>query len=122
MNKKPIKPIKGTEQIFKISQKRIETGESLTNKTGKTYKLEEDLELTRMNYQKIIDSLPAQPGILILTGHYKNGKRTLEIIKTNESIRSSFSRLSNKNRFHSLLNYIKEDLFDHVQIQLAQAS
>lgn len=122
MNQKPIKPIKGTEQIFKISHRRIETGESLTNKTGKTYKLEENLEITRINYQKIIDSLPAQPGMLILTGHYKNGKRTLEIIKTNESIRASFSRLSNKNRFHSLLTYIKEDLFDHLQIQLAQAS
>ena len=122
MKQKPIKPIKGTEQIFKISHRRIETGESLTNKTGKTYKLEENLEITRINYQKIIDSLPAQQGMLILTGHYKNGKRTLEIIKTNESIRASFSRLSNKNRFQSLLTYIKEDLFDHLQIQLAQAS
>lgn len=122
MNQKPIKPIKGTEQILKISQKRIETGESLTNKTGKTYKLEEDLETTRVNYQKMIDSLPSQPGILILTGHYKNGKRTLEIIKTNESIRASFSRQSSKNRFQSLLAYIKDDLFDHLQIQLAQAS
>jgi hypothetical protein len=122
MKQKPIKPIQGTEQIFKISQKRIETGESITNKSGKTYKLEEDLELTKINYQKIIDSLPAQPGILILTGHYKNGKRTLEIIKTNESIRASFGRPRNKNRFQSLLTYIKEDLFDHVQIQLAQAS
>ena len=122
MKQKPIKPIKGTEQIFKISQKRIETGESLTNKTGKTYKLEEDLETTRINYQKIIDSLPAQPGILILTGHYKNGKRTLEIIKTNESIRASFSRPRHKNRFQSLLNSINEDLFDYLQIQLSQAS
>lgn len=122
MNQKPIKPIRGTEQIFKISQKRIETGESLTNKTGKTYKLEEDLETTRMNYQKIIESLPSQPGILILTGHYKNGNRTLEIIKTNESIRTSFYKKSNKNRFNDLLHYMKEDLFDYLQIQLAQAS
>lgn len=122
MKQKPVKPIKGTEQIFKISQKRIETGKSTKNKTGKTYKLEEDLVTTKVNYQKIIDSLPAQPGILIITGHYKNGNRTLEIIKTNESIRSSFSRPSNKNRFQSLLSYIKQDLFDHIQIQLAQAS
>ena len=69
-----------------------------------------------------MESIPAQPGILIITGHYKNSKVTLEIIKSNESIRSTFSRSQNSSRFQTLLDYLKVQLFDHIEIQLAQAS
>jgi len=120
--KKTVKPIKGSEKLFKISKKRIETGVSNKNKSGKTYSLIEDLDSTKITYQNIVESIPTQPGILIITGHYKNSKRTLEILKSNESIRSTFSRPQNGNRFQTLLDYLKDQLFDHIEIQLAQAS
>jgi hypothetical protein len=119
---KKIKPIIGTEKFFKISNKRIETGVSNKNKSGKTFSLIEDLDATRISYQNMINSIPAQPGILIITGHYKNSKKTLEILKSDESIKSTFSRPQNNNRFQTLITYLKDQLFDHIEIQLAQAS
>ena len=117
-----IKPIAGTQKSFKILNKRSENGVSTKNKSGKTFSLKEDLDSTKIIYQNIVESIPAQPGILIITGHYKNSKRTLEILKSNESIRSTFSRPQNSNRFQTLLDYLKDQLFDHIEIQLAQAS
>jgi len=117
-----IKPIAGSQKSFKILNKRIEIGLSNKNKSGKTFSLKEDLDSTKITYQNIVESIPAQPGILIITGHYKNSKVTLEILKSNESIRSTFSRSQNNNRFQTLLEYLKDQLFDHIEIQLAQAS
>ena len=117
-----IKPIVGSEKIFKISNKRIETGVSTKNKSGKTFSTIEDLETTRITYQTIVSSIPAHPGILIITGHYKHSQITLEVLKSEESIRSAFSRPQNNNRFQTLLNYFKDQLFDHIEIQLAKAS
>jgi hypothetical protein len=117
-----IKPIAGSQKLFKILNKRVEKGVSTKNKSGKTFSLIEDLEATKIIYQNVLDSIPSQPGILIITGHHKNSKTTLEILKSNESIRSTFSRPQNNNRFHILINYIKDQLFDHIEIQLAQAS
>ena len=120
--KMKIKTIAGTQKSFKILNKRIEKGVSTKNKSGKTFSLIEDLDSTKITYQNIVESIPAQPGILIITGHYKNSIRTLEILKSNESIRSTFSRPQNSNRFQTLLDYLKDQLFDHIEIQLAQAS
>lgn len=120
--KKTVKPIKGSEKLFKISKKRIETGVSNKNKSGKTYSLIEDLDSTKITYQNIVESIPAQPGILIITGHYKNSQITLKILKSNESIKSTFSRPHNSNRFETLLDYLKVHLFDHIEIQLACAN
>ena len=117
-----IKPIVGSEKIFKISNKRIETGVSTKNKSGKTFSTIEDLETTRITYQTIVSSIPAKPGILIISGHYKHSQITLEVLKSEESIRSAFSRPQNNNRFQTLLNYFKDQLFDHIEIQLAKAS
>ena len=117
-----IKPIVGSEKIFKISNKRIETGVSTKNKSGKTFSTIEDLETTRITYQTIVSSIPAQPGILIITGHYKHSQITLEVLKSEESIRSTFAKSQNNKRFQTLLNYLKDQLFDHIEIQLAQAS
>ena len=117
-----IKPIVGSEKLFKISNKRIETGVSKKNKSGKTFTLIEDIDATRISYQNIVSSIPAQPGILIITGHYKHSKKTLEIIKSDESIKSTFSKSQNNKRFQTLITYLKDQLFDHIEIQLAQVS
>jgi hypothetical protein len=117
-----IKPIAGTQKSFKILNKRVEIGLSNKNQYGKTFSLKEDLDSTKISYQNIVNSIPAQPGILIITGHYKNSKVTLEILKSNESIRSTFSRSQNINRFQTLLDYIRDKHLDHIEIQLAQAS
>jgi len=117
-----IKPIAGTQKSFKILKRRILIGISSKNKSGKSFSLVDDLITTNQTYQHIVSSIPAQPGILIITGHYKNSKVTLEILKSNESIRSTFSRPQNGNRFQTLLDYIKDQLFDHIEIQLAQVS
>jgi len=119
---KNIKPIAGSEKFFKISQKRIVTGTSTKNKSGKTFCLIEDIDSTKDSYDKIIQSIPSQPGIIILTGHYKTSYETLEIVVSNESIRSKFVGNLSKHRFQILLNYLKDRNFDHIQIQLAQAS
>jgi len=55
--KKTVKPIKGSEKLFKISKKRIETGVSNKNKSGKTYSLIEDLDSTKITYQNIVESI-----------------------------------------------------------------
>jgi hypothetical protein len=120
--KMKIKPIAGSQKSFKILNKRIEKGVSTKNKSGKTFSLKEDLDSTKITYQNIVESIPAQPGILIITGHYKNSTVTLDILKSNENIRSTFSRSQNINRFQTLLDYFKNQLFDHIEIQLAQAS
>ena len=117
-----VKPIQGSEKLFKISNKRIETGVSNKNKSGKTFSMIEDLDTTRITYQTIVSSIPAQPGILIITGHYKHSQITLEVLKSEESIRSTFAKSQNNKRFQTLLNYLKDQLFDHIEIQLAQAS
>jgi hypothetical protein len=117
-----IKPISGSVKSFKILNKRIETGVSSKNKSGKTFSLIQDFDATRISYQNLVSSIPAQPGILIITGHYKNSIKTLEILKSDESIRSTFSRPQNSNRFQTLLDYFKDQLYDHIEIQLAQAS
>jgi hypothetical protein len=120
--KMKIKPISGSLKSFKILNKRIETGVSSKNKSGKTFSLIQDFDATRISYQNLVSSIPAQPGILIITGHYKNSLKTLEILKSDESIRSTFSRPQNSNRFQTLLDYFKDQLYDHIEIQLAQAS
>jgi hypothetical protein len=120
--KMKIKPISGSVKSFKILNKRIETGVSSKNKSGKTFSLIQDFDATRISYQNLVSSIPAQPGILIITGHYKNTMKTLEILKSDESIRSTFSRPQNSNRFQTLLDYFKDQLYDHIEIQLAQAS
>jgi hypothetical protein len=119
---KMIKPLNGSVNVFRISKKRIESGVSKTNKSGKTFDLIEDLDSTKENYLKIVESLPARPGILIITGHYKNSQVTLEVVRSNESIRSAFFRPLKKNRLLELNDYIKNQLFDHITIQLAIAS
>jgi hypothetical protein len=120
--KMKIKPISGSLKSFKILNKRIETGVSSKNKSGKTFSLIQDFDATRISYQNLVSSIPAQPGILIITGHYKNSLKTLEILKSDESIRSTFSRPQNSNRFQTLLDYFKDQLYDHIEIQLAQVS
>ena len=120
--KESIKPINGSEKLFKISNKRIETGVSHKNKSGKTFSLIEDLDATRISYQNIVSSIPAQPGILIITGHYKNSYKTIGVLKSDENIRTAFSRPQENNRFQTLLKELKNELFDHIEIQLAQAS
>jgi len=119
---KKIKPIIGTEKLFKISNKRIETGVSNKNKSGKTFSLDYDEAATRIAYQNIVSSIPAQPGILIITGRSKNSYKTIGVLKSDENIRSAFSRPKNINRFQSLVNELKEQHFDHIEIQLAKAS
>jgi hypothetical protein len=121
-SKMKIKPIAGSQKSFKILNKRFQNGVSTKNKSGKSFSFKEDLQATKNLYQNIIDSLPSQPGILIITGHYKNSIITLEILKSNESIKSTFSRSQNSNRFQTLLDYLKVHLFNHIEIQLAQAS
>ena len=120
--KMKIKPIAGSQKSFKILNKRIEKGVSTKNKSGKTFSLIEDLDATRIAYQNIISSIPAQPGILIITGHYKNSYKTIGVLKSDENIRSAFSRPRDNNRFQTLLKELKNELFDHIEIQLAQAS
>ena len=120
--KESVKLIKGSEKFFKISNKQIETGVSNKNKSGKTFSLIEDLDATRITYQNIVSSIPAQPGILIITGRYKNSYKTIGVLKSDENIRSAFSRHQDNNRFQSLVNELKDQLFDHIEIQLAQAS
>jgi hypothetical protein len=120
--KESIKPIQGSEKFFKISHKRIVTGVSNKNKSGKTFSLDYDEAATRIAYQNIVSSIPAQPGILIITGRYKNSYKTIGVVKSDENIRSAFSRPQNSNRFQTLIDYLKNQLFDHIEIQLAQAS
>lgn len=120
--KESVKLIKGSEKFFKISNKQIETGVSNKNKSGKTFSLIEDLDATRITYQNIVSSIPSQPGILIITGRYKNAYKTIGVLKSDENIRSAFSRPQDNNRFQSLVNELKDQLFDHIEIQLAQAS
>ena len=121
-SKMKIKPIVGTERLFKILNKRIQTGVSNKNKSGKTFSLEKDAAATRLLYQNIIDSLPARPGIIIITGYYKNSFKTLEIIKSDENIKQVFLKSRNNKRYQSLNDYMNNELFDHIQIQLASAS
>lgn len=121
-SKMKIKPIVGTERLFKILNKRIQTGVSNKNKSGKTFSLREDLVATRISYKNIVSSIPAQPGILIITGHYKNSYKTIGVLKSDENIRSAFSRPQDNKRFESLVKELKDELFDHIEIQLAQAS
>ncbi len=117
-----VKPIKGSEKLFKISNKRVVIGVSNKNKSGKTFSLIEDLVATRITYQNIVNSIPAQPGILIITGHYKNSYKTIGVLKSDENIRSAFSRPRDNNRFQTLLKELKNELFDHIEIQLAKVS
>ena len=121
-SKMKIKPIVGTERLFKILNKRIQTGVSNKNKSGKTFSLEKDAAATRLLYQNIIDSLPSRPGIIIITGYYKNSFNTLEIIKSDENIKQVFLKSRNNKRYQSLNDYMNNELFDHIQIQLASAS
>lgn len=120
--KMTIKPIAGTEKIFKVSQRRVATGPSSKNKSGFAYSLIYDARATKTAYDELVASLPAQPGILIITGHHKNAYKNIEILKSNESIRSAFSRPQNMNRFKDLLKLIEDKLYVHIQIQLASVS
>jgi hypothetical protein len=122
MNRKTIKPVNGSEKYFRISTRRIQSGLSTKNKSGKTYQLIRDLAITKLNYQSIVATIPAQPGTLILSGHNKVSVKTLEIITSNESLRSAFSKPENINRLQILIQYIDNHSFDYLQIQLAQES
>ena len=115
-----IKPISGSQQIFKISTKRILTGESKTNKSGNSYSRIDDLKTTRQNFQKIVSSLPNQPGILIIEGHSKTKLVTLQVISSKDSVRASFTKSNNTDRFQALIQILKENTFDYLLIQLGQ--
>ncbi len=122
IQKKAIKPIEGTQKIFKIFKKQVVTGTSKKNKSGKTYKLVEDLDGTKLHYQNLIDSIPSQPGIIILTGFNANSQKIIEIITSNECIKTKFARPQDFNRYQKLLNYLKTKNYNRIQIQLAHAS
>lgn len=115
-----IKPISGSQQIFKISTKRILTGFSKTNKSGNSYTRVDDLKTTRQNFQKIVSSLPNQPGILIIEGHSKSKLVTLQVISSKDSVRASFTKSNNLDRFQALIQILKENTFDYLLIQLGQ--
>lgn len=117
---KVIKPISGSQQIFKISTKRILAGASKTNKSGNSYSRIDDLKTTRQNFQKIVSSLPNQPGILIIEGHSKSKLLTLQVISSKDSVRTSFTKTSNTDRFQALIQILKENSFDYLLIQLGQ--
>ena len=121
-SKMKIKPIAGSQKSFKILNKRFQNGVSTKNKSGKSFSLKEDLQATKNLYQNIIDSLPSRPGIIIITGYYKNSFNTLEIIKSDENIKQVFLKSRNNKRYQSLNDYMNNELFDHIQIQLASAS
>ena len=115
-----IKPISGSQQIFKISTKRILAGVSKTNKSGNSYSRIDDLKTTRQNFQKIVSSLPNQPGILIIEGHSKSKLVTLQVINSKDSVRASFTKSNNVDRFQALIQILKENTFDYLLIQLGQ--
>jgi uncharacterized iron-regulated protein len=115
-----IKPISGSQHIFKISTKRILSGVSKTNKSGNSYSRIDDLRTTRLNFQKIVSSLPNQPGILIIEGHTKSNFATIQVISSKDSVRASFSKSNNTDRFQSLLEILKEKSYDYLLIQLGQ--
>lgn len=120
--KENVKLIGGSTKFFKIINRRSVSGVSVKNKSGKTFTMAYDQAATFITYQNIVSSIPAQPGILIITGHYKNAYKTIAVLKSDENIRSAFSRPQDNNRFQSLVNKLKDQLFDHIEIQLAQAS
>ena len=52
-SKMKIKPIVGTERLFKILNKRFQNGVSTKNKSGKSFSLKEDLQATKNLYQNM---------------------------------------------------------------------
>lgn len=113
-----LKPVKGTERIFKIAKKRIETGVSEKNVSGKTFKIEDDLEKTRQNFEEFIESLPAKSMILLISGHKKNGCKTIEILKSDVTIRTYFVKTKVDLWFTKLTDFLKKD-FKYIQFQVA---
>jgi len=119
--KNVIQPISGTLQIFKISHKRICSGISKTNKSGKSYSKVDDFQTTRLNFQNIVNTLPNQPGILIIEGHSKSKSRViLNVISSKDSVRQTFIKSSYSDRLQSLIQLIRENSFDFISIQLGQ--
>lgn len=116
-----IKSIPGTKKVFKILTKRILIGQSTKNKSGKSYTYVQDVRATLLLYKQIIHSIPAQPGIIILTGQFNKSQVTLEVVKCNVSIQSAFAKPTNKNRYQTLISYMEGKKFAHLEIQLAQA-
>ena len=95
-------------------------GVSKTNKSGNSYSRIDDLKTTRQNFQKIVSSLPNQPGILIIEGHSKSKLVTLQVISSKDSVRASFTKSNNTDRFQALIQILKENTFDYLLIQLGQ--
>ena len=122
MNAKKIKPLSGSEKIFRISLKRIQIAISERNEFGKMTQLVCDYERTKLRYQKLLDSIPTQSGILIITGINKSSSVTLEVLRSYENLRSAFSRPKDKNRLQILMQYLNNHSFNYLLIQLAQES
>jgi hypothetical protein len=124
MEKKGVlKLIAGTKKEFRMINKRLENGVSTKNKSGKSFKIEEDLPAMKVSYQKIVDSFPCQPGILLIQGVRKNGSlKTLEFIKSNENIRSLLKKSIKGNRFTILKTLLQENHYEYIEFQLAKAS
>jgi hypothetical protein len=117
-----LKLIAGTKKEFRMINKRLENGVSTKNKSGKSYKIEEDLPAMKLSYQKIVDSFPCQPGILLIQGVRKNGSiKLIERLKADENIRSLLKK-SIKAGFTTLKTFLQENHYEFIEFQLAKAS
>jgi hypothetical protein len=117
-----LRPIAGSERKFTLVKKRVESGESTRNKSGKSYTYEVDYPSIRNQYQQIRESIPEDAGYVILTGHTSEKVETLAVIKSEENLREAFSAKDGKGELNRLMETLEKGTYQHISIQLATMS
>jgi hypothetical protein len=119
--KKSLSPIIGTKKIFRIINKRIEIGTCTTNKSGKKYENVADNVATRESYRRLLDSIPAREGCLIMFGVNKFNKSNLGFVNCTENLRHKFSKSPDGGRLNELTTILKHG-FDCIEIVLCKVT
>ena len=87
------------------------------NKTGWSYKFKQDLNKTKQNfYQKILPTIPNEPGYLIFSINLNNQIKTIRILNSYENMRL---HLKVQNIFDWMIKEINFYKLSKITIQIA---
>ena len=117
---KVLKPIFGSDRVFKRVRRRTDIGESLSSKSGRAYALMYDATASYEAFKLLVEQLPDYEGVIILSAGQDN--RIIKIIKAPISIQATFSQPSIRSRFLEIISIMNRLNINTLQVQLAKAS
>lgn len=107
--------------VFKAVRKQVTVGKNPLKKKGFDFILEPNMETMRKNFRALGCLLPNTPGILVISGvGGKTDITTLKVVRSDESLRASFSTLWNS-CFQNFCEQLLTNTFKEIRFEIGMA-